>query len=237
MRKFLALVAVGLLGVLNAQTLKVGMSMDYPPFEFINDQAKPSGFDVELIEAISKKIGVEVTLHNISFDGLIPALKAGKINAVMSAMSATDDRRKSVDFTDSYYATENLFIRKKGSDINENNIKGKKIGVQLGTVQEAAANMIEGAKVVPSDNILGAIMGLKVGKVDIVLVDSSIGYGYLKQNSDLEEFLKLPDGSEGFSIAFDKGKQTEIIGKINKALEELKADGTFDAIAKKYDLQ
>lgn len=219
------------------QTLKIGMSMDYPPFEYIDDQNNPSGFDVELIKEISNMLGFEVSLQNISFDGLIPALKAGKIDAIMSAMSATDDRRKSVDFTDSYYTTENLFIRKKNTDITQDTFKGKQVGVQLGTVQEMAARTFNGVNVVPADNILSSIMALKTGKIDFILVDSSIGYGYLKQNEDLEEFLKLPDGSEGFSIAFDKDKHNDLITKINDALKELKANGKFDEIAKKYDLR
>ncbi|WP_169753172.1 basic amino acid ABC transporter substrate-binding protein [Campylobacter mucosalis] len=246
MKKFLALFAVlaFLVGCgsdeksTNAeQVIKLGLSADYPPFEFVDKDNKITGFDVELMNEISKRVGFKVELANISFDGLIPALKAGKIDAIMSAMSATEDRKKSVDFTDSYYATENLFIRKKGSDINDKNLVGKNIGVQLGTVQEMAAGKIEGAKVSPYDSPLTAIMALKSGKIDYVIVDSSIGYGFLKQNDDIEEFLKLPDGSEGFSIAFDKGKKTDLIAKINDAIKAIKADGTFEKIAKKYDLQ
>ncbi|MDL0089230.1 transporter substrate-binding domain-containing protein [Campylobacter gastrosuis] len=219
------------------QVIRLGLSADYPPFEFMDKSNNITGFDVELFNAISKKIGIDVTLHNISFDGLIPALKAGKIDAIMSSMSATAERRASVDFTDPYYATENLFIRKKGTDINETKLSGKAIGVQLGTVQEATANKIEGAKAVPSDSPLTAILALKANKVDLVIVDSSLGYGYLKQNDDLEPFYIEPDGSEGFSIAFDKGKNTELIAKINVALKELKSDGTFENLLKKYDLK
>ncbi|AQW81064.1 amino acid ABC transporter, periplasmic arginine/lysine/histidine-binding protein [Campylobacter pinnipediorum subsp. pinnipediorum] len=219
------------------EVVKLGVSMDYPPFEFIDDNNNPAGFDIELMQAVAKKVGFELELNNISFDGLIPALKAGKIDAIMSAMSATEDRRKSVDFSDTYYSTENLFIRKKGSDVNQNSLVDKQIGVQLGTLQESAAKKIEGAKVIPADNVLSAIMGLKAGKIDVVLIDSSIGYGYLKQNEDLEEFYKVADGSEGFSIAFEKDKKAELIKKINSALKELKDDGTFEKIEEKYNLK
>ncbi|EKR8071473.1 transporter substrate-binding domain-containing protein, partial [Campylobacter fetus] len=68
-------------------------------------------------------------------------------------------------------------------------------------------------------------------------VDSSIGYGYLNKNKDLAEFLKEPDGSEGFSIAFDKNKHTDLVAKINQAVEELKSDGTYDKLLAKYDLK
>lgn len=218
-------------------SIKVGLSADYPPFEFRNEKNEIDGFDVALLRALGEKIGFDVSFQDISFDGLIPALKAGKIDAIASAMSATAERKTSIDFTDSYYTTENLFLRKKGTNISQQDLAKSKIGAQLGSVQEMAASKINGATVVPSDTPLTAILNLVAGKVDAVIVDSSIGYGYLKTNDDIEEFLKLPDGSEGFSIAFDKGKQTELIAKINAALGELKSSGEFDKILEKYNLK
>lgn len=238
MKKLFALLLASLVS-LGAAELRLGTAANYPPFEFINDQNKISGFDIDLVEALSKKVGFSYKFVNMSFDGLIAALKAGKIDGIASAMSATDDRRKSVDFTDSYYSTENIYLRKKGnaSVSDKASLNGKKIGAQLGTVQETAAKEIKGAKLVPAEDTVPLILGLKAGKIDALVLDSSIGYGYLKQNPDLEEFYKEPDGSEGFSMAFDKGKQTELIAKINAALKELKQDGTYDKILEKYDLK
>ncbi|TWO22668.1 basic amino acid ABC transporter substrate-binding protein [Campylobacter hyointestinalis] len=222
-----------------ADVLKVGTNAAYPPFEFIDEQNKIAGFDMDLIDALSKKVGFEYKIVNMSFDGLIPALKAGKIDAVAAAMSATPERIKAVSFTKPYYTTENLFIKqaKNGDLTSKQNLEGKKIAVQLGTVQEIAARTIKGVKVMANEDIFAAIMALKNGKVDAVLVDSSIGYGYLNKNKDLAEFLKEPDGSEGFSIAFDKDKHTDLISKINQAVEELKNDGTYDKLLEKYNLK
>ncbi|RAZ22952.1 basic amino acid ABC transporter substrate-binding protein [Campylobacter hyointestinalis subsp. lawsonii] len=222
-----------------ADVLKVGTNAAYPPFEFIDEQNKIAGFDMDLIDALSKKVGFEYKIVNMSFDGLIPALKAGKIDAVAAAMSATPERIKAVSFTKPYYTTENLFIKqaKNGDLTSKQNLEGKKIAVQLGTVQEIAARSIKGVKVMANEDIFAAIMALKNGKVDAVLVDSSIGYGYLNKNKDLAEFLKEPDGSEGFSIAFDKDKHTDLIAKINQAVEELKNDGTYDKLLEKYNLK
>ncbi|RAZ50834.1 basic amino acid ABC transporter substrate-binding protein [Campylobacter hyointestinalis subsp. lawsonii] len=222
-----------------ADVLKVGTNAAYPPFEFIDEQNKIAGFDMDLIDALSKKVGFEYKIVNMSFDGLIPALKAGKIDAVAAAMSATPERIKAVSFTKPYYTTENLFIKqaKNGDLTSKQNLEGKKIAVQLGTVQEIAARTIKGVKVMANEDIFAAIMALKNGKVDAVLVDSSIGYGYLNKNKDLAEFLKEPDGSEGFSIAFDKDKHTDLIAKINQAVEELKNDGTYDKLLEKYNLK
>ncbi len=221
-----------------ANFFRVGTAANYPPFEYI-DNTKMAGFDIDLMREIGKKIGVKFEFVNMSFDGLIPAVKGGKIDIIASAMSATDARRKSIDFSDAYYKTENLYLKKKGNDTikSKQDLNGKKIGVQLGTVQEMAAKKIDGANVVPAEETVSLILALKSGKVDSVLFDSSIGYGYLKKNQDLVAFFNEPDGSEGFSIAFDKGKQNELIAKVNKAIKDLKADGTYDKLLKQYDLK
>ncbi len=223
-----------------ADVIRVGTNATYPPFEFIDEHTKIAGFDMDLIDALSKKVGFEYKIVNMSFDALIPALKAGKIDAVATAMSATPDRHKASQFYQSpYYNTEILFIKqaKNGDLTSKQNLDGKKIAVQLGTVQEIAARAMKGVKVMANEDIFAAIMALKNGKVDAVLVDSSIGYGYLNKNKDLAEFLKEPDGSEGFSIAFDKNKHTDLVAKINQAVEELKSDGTYDKLLAKYDLK
>lgn len=240
MKKFLTF-AVTLLALFQfaaADPIRVGTAANYPPFEFISD-TKITGFDIDFMKEIAKRAKFEIKFVNMSFDGLIPALKGGKIDMIASAMSATDDRRKSVDFSDSYYSTENLFLKRKNDDkiTDKTKLVGKKIGVQLGTVQEMAAKKIKDANVVPSEEMVGAILALKSNKVDAVLVDSSIGYGFLKKNDDLMEFLKEPDGSEGFSFAFDKDKQKELITKINEAIKSIKADGFFDKLLEKYDLK
>ncbi len=233
------LLAICCCGILSADVLKIGTSANYPPFEFIDENAKIAGFDIDLIEFLSKKIGFEYEFVNMSFDGLIPAIKIGKIDAIISAISATPDRKKAIDFTTPYYVTENLFIKRvNDASINDkNSLLDKKIGVQLGTVQEIAAREIQGAKVAPSKDVFAAIMGLKKNKIDVVLVDSSIGYGYLKQNRDLVEFLKEPDGSEGFSIAFDKDKQKNLIQKINAVMQNLQNEPKYEELLKKYDLK
>ncbi len=220
-------------------TLIVGTNATYPPFEFLDDKSEVTGFDFDLMAELSKRIGFKYEVLNMSFDGLIPALKSGKIDIAAAAMSATPARKKAVDFSNAYYFTENLFLKHKDStDITKiDDLNGKKIGVQLGTVQEMAAKELNGVDVSASEDIFVAIMSLKNKKVDAVLVDSSIGYSYLKKNQDLVEFAKVPDGSEGFSLAFDKNKYPDLIEKINVEIENMKKDGTFDKILEKYDLK
>ncbi|EAL5740913.1 transporter substrate-binding domain-containing protein [Campylobacter lari] len=217
---------------------KVGIAANYPPFDFIKD-AKITGFDVDLLEEIAKRENLKLEWVNMSFDGLIPALKAGKIDMIASAMSSTPQRLTSMDFSDTYFNTKNLYLKLKtdSSVSDKQSLEGKKIGVQLGTIQESAAKAIPNAQVVASEEMLAAILALKAGKIDVVLTDKDIGKGYLKTNEELEAFLEENDGSSGFCVAFDKGKQTELVQKINAGLEKVKADGTYQKIVEKYDLQ
>ncbi|NLK66922.1 MAG: basic amino acid ABC transporter substrate-binding protein [Campylobacteraceae bacterium] len=241
MKKLLKLCLASFLafGVLNAEPLKFGTNAAYPPFEFIDENSKIAGFDIDLVDELSKAIGFEYEFINMGFDGLIPALKSGKIDAIAAAMSATEERKKAVDFTKPYYHTENLYIIKADKNAtfkSKDDLKGKKIGVQLGTAQEQTARMLD-VKVAPTKDIFASIMALKNGKIDAVLVDTSIGYGYLRKNDDLMEFLVEPDGSEGFSLAFNKDKNKELIEKIDAEVEKMKSDGRFDSLLEKYELK
>ncbi|EAI8429453.1 basic amino acid ABC transporter substrate-binding protein [Campylobacter upsaliensis] len=218
-------------------SLRVGTAPNYKPFDYKED-AKLTGLDIDLVNEIAKREGMELTWVEMSFDGLIPALKTGKIDMIASAMSATEDRRKSVDFSDVYYTTKNLYIKKKDNEAlnSKEDLEGKIIGVQLGTLQEPAAKAIKDTKVQSNESLSVVIMELKEGKIDAVVADKDVSTGYLKENADLIGFFEEEDGSEGFSFAFDKDKQKEAIEKFNKGLKDLKADGTYDQILTKYEL-
>ncbi|EAL3832666.1 basic amino acid ABC transporter substrate-binding protein [Campylobacter upsaliensis] len=218
-------------------SLRVGTAPNYKPFDYKED-AKLTGLDIDLVNEIAKREGIELTWVEMSFDGLIPALKTGKIDMIASAMSATEDRRKSVDFSDVYYTTKNLYIKKKDNEAlnSKEDLEGKIIGVQLGTLQEPVAKAIKDTKVQSNESLSVVIMELKEGKIDAVVADKDVSTGYLKENADLIGFFEEEDGSEGFSFAFDKDKQKEAIEKFNKGLKDLKADGTYDQILTKYEL-
>lgn len=225
----------------NDKELRVGLNAEYPPFEYKQD-AKVVGFDIDILDAVSKKVGFNYTLNHMSFDGLIPALKACKIDMIISSMSATQERMKQVDFSIPYYEGETLYIKRKDSAdiVDKDSIKGKKVGVFLGTVQEQAAQKMKdeyNIKVVMSESILGAILNLKSGKVDVALADYATAQGYLKENEELIGFYHEKDGSEGLSIAFDKGKHAELLAKINEAIKELKESGEYDKLLIKHNLR
>ncbi|EGK8212266.1 basic amino acid ABC transporter substrate-binding protein [Campylobacter coli] len=219
-------------------TLKVGTAPNYKPFNYKQD-SKLTGFDTDLVEEIAQKNGIEIVWVETNFDGLIPALKAGKIDMIASAMSATDERRQSVDFTKPYYMSKNLYIKLKNNEAlqTKTDLEGKKIGVQLGTLQENTAKAIKDVQVQSNKDLNIAVLALKNNKIDAIVADQDTAKGFLAENPDLVSFYQETDGGEGFSFAFDKDKQKEVIEIFNKGIDEAKANGFYDSLVKKYELE
>ncbi|MBW1370708.1 ABC transporter substrate-binding protein, partial [Campylobacter jejuni] len=203
------------------------------------ENSKLTGFDTDLVEEIAKKNGIKIVWVETNFDGLIPALKAGKIDMIASAMSATDKRRQSVDFTKPYYMSKNLYLKLKNNDSlqTKNDLEGKKIGVQLGTLQENTAKAIKNAQVQSNKDLNIAVLALKNNKIDAIVADQDTAKGFLAENPELVSFYQETDGGEGFSFAFDKNKQKDIIEIFNKGIDEAKTDGFYDTLIKKYELE
>ncbi|MBW1380212.1 basic amino acid ABC transporter substrate-binding protein, partial [Campylobacter jejuni] len=218
--------------------LKVGTAPNYKPFNY-KENSKLTGFDTDLVEEIAKKNGIKIVWVETNFDGLIPALKAGKIDMIASAMSATDERRQNVDFTKPYYMSKNLYLKLKNNDSlqTKNDLEGKKIGVQLGTLQENTAKAIKNAQVQSNKDLNIAVLALKNNKIDAIIADQDTAKGFLAENPELVSFYQETDGGEGFSFAFDKNKQKDIIEIFNKGIDEAKTDGFYDTLIKKYELE
>ncbi|QOW64324.1 transporter substrate-binding domain-containing protein [Campylobacter hepaticus] len=218
--------------------LKVGTAPNYKPFNYKQD-SKLTGFDTDLVEKIAKNNSIEIVWIETNFDGLIPALKAGKIDMIASAMSATDERKQSVDFTKPYYMSKNLYIKLKSNETlqTKTDLEGKKIGVQLGSVQENTAKAIKNAQVQSNKDLNIAVLALKNNKIDAIIADQDTAKGFLKENPELIDFYKEMDNAEGLSFAFNKDKQKEILEKFNKGIDEIKANGFYDILIQKYDLE
>lgn len=251
MKKIFSVVLVALVGLfLNACNdsknkesnasveLKVGTAPNYKPFNY-KENSKLTGFDTDLVEEIAKKNGIKIVWIETNFDGLIPALKAGKIDMIASSMSATDERRQSVDFTKPYYISKNLYLKLKNNDSlqTKNDLEGKKIGVQLGTLQENTAKAIKNTQVQSNKDLNIAVLALKNNKIDAIVADEDTAKGFLTENPELVSFYQETDGGEGFSFAFDKNKQKDIIEIFNKGIDEAKTDGFYDTLIKKYELE
>ncbi|ECP7276177.1 transporter substrate-binding domain-containing protein [Campylobacter jejuni] len=251
MKKIFNVVLVALIGLFlnacndskNKETnasveLKVGTAPNYKPFNY-KENSKLTGFDTDLVEEIAKKNGIKVVWIETNFDGLIPALKAGKIDMIASAMSATDKRRQSVDFTKPYYMSKNLYLKLKSNNLlqTKNDLEGKKIGVQLGTLQENTAKAIKNAQVQSNKDLNIAILALKNNKIDAIVADEDTAKGFLAENPELVSFYQETDGGEGFSFAFDKNKQKELVKIFDKGIDETKTNGFYNILIKKYELE
>ncbi len=198
------------------KTLVVGTNAEYNPFEFKKD-GKLTGFDYDLMEEVGKELGIKIEWQEMSFDGLIPALKSGKINAIISGMTATEERKKAIDFTDVYYVSSQAYVKFKGNTIltKREDMNGKSVGAQLGSIQEIDAKTIQGAKVVSNESVPNLIMQLNSKKIDAIVLEDVVALNYMKENPNLEVFATKPIEG-GLAIAFDKGKNTELVSTLNE---------------------
>lgn len=233
---FLALFVFILSACADEKVYKVGISPDYPPFDMIVD-GKLSGFDVELISALAKMQNIKISFSTLSFDALIPALKAGKIDVIASGMTSNEQRKKSVDFSDTYYLAKTSYIKNKESYLSSiDEIKDKKVGVQLGTIQEFDAKKL-GAKIVSNQDPIALILMLNNNKLDAVALDALVASEFIKKNENLVEFASVANEEEGMQFAVNKGKNQELLSKLNQALAEFKNTQEFKDLCDKYGIK
>ncbi len=211
---------------------KVGTTAEYPPFETL-ENGKIVGYDVDVIDAVAKKIGIKYEWKDMNFDGLISALQFKKIDIVIAGISSSPEREKVVNFSIPYHESKTAYIMNKNNPMTMEELKGKTFGVDLGTTNETTARSIEGAKVTAFSSIAGTLLALKSQKVDCILIDETVAEEYVKNNPELEIF-GYGDG-EGKSIAFNKD-DIALQQSFNKALAELKEDGTLKKLQDKYGI-
>lgn len=217
-------------------TFIVGMEPTFPPFEFTEND-KYVGFDLDLAQALCDKMGVKMEVKSMGFDALIPALKSGQIDMIASGMDATEERAKQVAFTTPYFFDGySVVVRKDNTTINGfDDLKGKVVGAQVGTKPVDIATEHGAATVKQYDANSQGWMELNSGTCDAVVINTSVALFYLKQGGDKD--LKIVGESEvlnsGLAMALNKEKP-EQLEKVNKALADIKADGTYAQIYKKW---
>lgn len=219
---------------LNAGELQIGSDIAFPPFENMEGE-NPVGFDVDLMTAIGEKLGVKVTFMNNKFDGLIPSLNAKKFDAIMSAMTITDDRKKEVLFSDPYIDSNQSLAVKKSSSIKDvAGLKGKIVGVQSGTTGEkwAKENVKDAKEIKSFDTALDAFTALESGQIDGVINDLPVSAYIVKDKPELN-IVKEIKTDESYGIAF-RLDDTQLRDAVNKALKELKDDGGYDKVYEKW---
>jgi polar amino acid transport system substrate-binding protein len=242
--KVLSIILVGttLLGACSKKeeekkVLVMGTSADYAPFEYVDtaNGEKIVGIDVEIAENIAEELGYELKIKDMDFNSLIPALKSDKIDFAIAGMNATEKRKKTVDFTDTYYVASNFIMSHEGHITKLEDLKGKTVGVQLGSVQEEYAKELEkeyGIKIEARNRVSDAVQELKAERVDAVIIEDSVSTGYLEKNSDLKGFKIEGDTAEGYAIALKKN--SELTKEFNEALKNLEESGELKQIFEKY---
>lgn len=206
----------------------------FPPYEMTTDSGEFEGIDIETAQAIADKLGLELQIDDMDFDAALLAVQQGKSDMVMAGVTVTDERQNVMDFTDSYATGIQSIIVKEDSDIaSVDGLAGKKIGTQRGTTGYLYCSDDFGDEnVVAYDDGLTAVQMLNNGQVDCVVIDNAPAKEFVAANPGLK-LLDTAYVEEDYAIGVGKGN-TELKDAINTALEELKADGTLQAIVDKY---
>jgi len=245
MKKIVSILLAAVLfcaGAAMAETLKMGSSIDFAPYEYYHDETgEIVGIDVEIAYAVAEKLGCELVIEDMQFDGIIAAVVAGKVDFGMSGFTITEDRKQSVDFSTPYTSTQQSIIVKEGSAITSvddifNPENSYDIGVQIGTTgdlyitDDVEANGLK-HEVHQFNKAPDAINALNSGKVDCVIIDEQVAIAFVQGNEGLKT-LDTAYALEEYAICF--AKDNELYAPFNAALEELIADGTVQAIIDKY---
>ncbi|MFS0723039.1 transporter substrate-binding domain-containing protein [Paenibacillus sp. 1P07SE] len=216
------------------QTLILGTSADYAPFEFhanIDGTNTIVGSDIELAKEIAKDLGAELQIIDSEFDGLLMSLNTDKVDMVISGLTATDDRRQNVLLSDIYYQTSQaVLVKADQADqfTSEEDLHGKRIGVQLGSIQEGIAEEIDGAVLTSLGKIPELVMELTSGRVDAIILESPVGEQYARTQSSLAIApVEIAEEDEGFAVAVKLGED-ELMESINATIQRLVESGEYE---------
>ena len=225
-------------------TLTVGTAAEYEPFEYMED-GQYKGFDLDLIQDIAKKLGLTVEFANVDFDTIVPGVSSGaKYDVGIGAITVTPERKKEVDFTDSYYMDDQAIVTMKdNADITGDNYKEKldsadaKIAVQSGSTAEAfAKENFPNAELVPFKNATDCFSALQAGQSVALVTNRSVAAQLVATSFDNEQVVKLISTGEEYAIAVNKDN-SGLKDAINKALKELTDDGTVDSLLGQYNIK
>ena len=213
--------------------LTMATNAAFPPYEMTTDAGEFEGIDVDTAKAIAEKLGLELQIDDMDFDAALLSVQQGKADIVMAGVTVTDERKAVMDFSDSYATGIQSIIVPNDSDIaSPDDLAGKKIGTQRGTTGYIYCSDDFGDEnVVAYDDGLTAVQALNNGQVDAVVIDNAPAQEFVAANPGLK-VLDTSYAEEDYAIGMAKGSALE--DAVNKALEELKADGTLQAIVDKY---
>ena len=222
------------LTTVTAGKLTMSTNAAFPPYEMTTDSGEFEGIDIDVAAAIAEKLGLELQVDDMDFDAALLAAQNGKSDMVMAGVTVTDERLKVMDFSDTYAEGIQSIIVPEDSDIaSADDLTGKAIGTQRGTTGYIYCTDDFGEdNVIAYDDGLTAVQALNNGQVDAVVIDNAPAKEFVEANPGLK-ILDTAYAQEDYAIGVAKGN-TELLNAINGALEELKADGTLQAIVDKY---
>lgn len=216
------------------KTLVLGTSADYAPYEFhkmVDGTDTIVGFDIELAKEIAKDAGYNLEIKDIGFDSLLIEMNQGKVDFVISGMTPTDERKEEADFSDIYYTAEQCVIIRKADESKYTDIaslSGLSVGAQTGSIQEGMVqNEMPESTLVSLQKIPDIVTTLKAGKVEAIVMEKPVAEGYINENDDLFIAFSMKDDVGGSAVAVKKGN-TALLDIINKTIERVTTDGTFD---------
>lgn len=250
MKKLFALMTVVILfaaGTVQAKEwkkIRIGVEGAYPPFSSTTPDGKLEGFDIDIAWALGKAMGAEIVLVAQDWDGIIPALLARKYDAIIASMSITEERKKKVAFSNKYYNTPAKFVCKKGTikEFTRESLKGKAVGVQRATTHDSylTDNYGKDVKIKRYATQDEAYLDMSAGRLDFLLADSvALSDGFLKRPEGKDFEFVGPDMTdvrwfgEGVGVAIRK-KDKDLVEMFNKAIDQIRADGTYKKIQDKY---
>ncbi|MEI7223047.1 arginine ABC transporter substrate-binding protein [Pectobacterium carotovorum] len=221
-----------------ADTIRFASSATYPPFESLDASNEIVGFDMDLAKALCKQMQATCTFTNQAFDSLIPALKFRRYDAVISGMDITAERSKQVAFTQPYYANSAVVIAQKGKFSDFAAMKGKRIGMENGTThQKYMHDKHPEVQTVSYDSYQNAVLDLKNGRIDGVFGDTAVVNEWIKTNPELATVGEHVTDAEYFGTGLGIAVRPDdkaLLEKLNKALDAIKADGTYKTINDKW---
>jgi arginine/ornithine transport system substrate-binding protein len=225
------------------KTIRIAVEGAYPPFSEIGPDGKIKGFDIDIANALCADLKARCTFVQQEFDGMIPGLNARKFDAVIASMSITEERKRSVAFSDKYYATPARLVAKKGTTLvpTPDGMKGKRIGVQRSTTHDRfATDTFKDSEIVRYTGQDQVFLDLQSGRLDAVLADQvAVNSGFLTRPIGKDfEFVGPVFGDPkyfgiGAGVAMRKG-DTQLQARINQAIKDIRANGTYEKIAKQY---
>lgn len=214
--------------------LTVATSADYPPFEYYKD-GKIVGFEIDLMNAIGKELKREVTFQDLPFESILGALQSKRVDLSISCLSATPERAKVVDFSVHYNTSKTVLITDDVSIKSMNDLKGKTVGVQLGSTNEICLKewlpKVAGMKIQSLSKVPDLIQNLKVKRIVGIVLGETEAYAVMNEVKGLQ-MIEIPNTDFSSAIAFPKG--SALVASVNEVIQKMQKDGSLKALQDKW---